>query len=172
MVVTLLWRSPSPPSDYKRTSTSYKQWIHITPPSLPPSSFTPPLRQSSTTFNLSHQPPSPLPPTTLSHPPLPPLHFLTLHSSPSTPHSPLLTLHSSSSTPHPPLLTLHSSPSTPHPPLLTLHSSPERYGDQASFFYLPLAPHTFHLPHFGVPVGKCVHNMEDGPLLKTQLTAN
>ena len=158
MVVRLLWRSPSPPSDYKRTSTSYKQWIHITPPSLPPSSFTPPLRQSSTTFNLSHQPPSPLPPTTLSHPPLPPLHFLTLHSSPSTPHSPLLTL--------------HSSPSTPHPPLLTLHSSPERYGDQAGFFNLPLAPHAFRPPHFGVPVGKCVHNMEDGPLLKTQLTAN
>ena len=50
-----------------------------------------------------------------NHPHLPPaLHFLILHSSPSTSHPPLLTLHSSHSTPHPPLLILHSSPSTPH----------------------------------------------------------
>ena len=169
------------------TSMNCKQWIQVTPPpslilhfsieterhhiqpltnhpSLPSPPPTPPSFPPPPSLHLHFSPSTPYPP--IPHPPLLTLHshppLLTLHSSSSTPHPTL-----SPSTPHPPLLTLHSSPST-----LTLHSSPERYGDQAGFFYLPFAPHAFHLPHFGVPVGECVHNMEDGPLLKTQLTAD
>ena len=154
MVVTLLWRSPSPPSDYKRTSMSYKQWIHVTPPpSLPPSLILYPSIETERhhTQPLTNHPHLP-PPTTLSHPPLLTLHsspstphppLLTLHSSPSTPHPPLLTLHFSPSTPHPPLLTLHFSPSTPHPPLLTLHSSP-------SLLTLHSSPSTPHLRDMGI----------------------
>jgi len=71
---------------------SYKQWIHVTPPpSLPPSLI---LYPSIETERHHTQP-------LTNHPHLPPpLHFLTLHFSPSTPHPPLLTLHSSPSTPH------------------------------------------------------------------------